>query len=192
MFQRLLALVLLILLLPLFGLFYILITFTSKGPFIFRQKRLGKNKNPFTIYKIRTMIHNADELKNTYLHLNEADGPVFKITNDPRYTTIGKILSKLGLDELPQLINIIKGEMAFVGPRPLPVSEAIMIPHQYQKRFTVLPGITSSWVINGSHHLSFIEWMELDLKYIEDKSLHYDVLIALNTIKVIIKNLFIQ
>ncbi len=165
---------------------YVLLTCTSPGPFLFIQKRMGKNKKIFSIYKIRTMQIDAERQKNKYRNLNEADGPVFKIRNDPRYTKVGKFLSHTGLDELPQLINIIKGDMLFVGPRPLPVDEAKNVPPNYQKRFTVLPGITSPWVVQGSHNLSFDDWMESDLWYVENRSWRVDIEIAYQTIKLLI------
>lgn len=140
-FYQLLALVLLILLSPLFFILYILVKLTSKGPFIFKQKRMGKDEKIFTIYKIRTMGENADKLKEKYMNLNEYKPPIFKISNDPRYTIIGKYLGKSCLDELPQLLNIVKGEMSFVGPRPLPISEAKSLPKKYQSRFRILPGM---------------------------------------------------
>ena len=130
------------------------------------------------------MVHQAEKKKKIYMHLNEADGPVFKIKNDPRYTKIGKIISRLGLDELPQLINIIKGEMRFIGPRPLPVKEARQILPKYEKRFSVLPGITSLWVVTGGHSLSFKEWMELDIFYVKHKSLILDIVIITRTVVV--------
>ncbi|HRN70625.1 MAG TPA: sugar transferase, partial [Candidatus Woesebacteria bacterium] len=121
---------------------------------------------------------------------NQADGPVFKIQDDPRYTKIGKILSRIGLDELPQLINIVKGEMAFVGPRPLPLQEANQIPSRYHKRFSVLPGITSTWVVNGSHKLSFTEWMELDVLYVKNRSIFLDISISVKTIFLLFHSFF--
>ncbi|OGK48580.1 hypothetical protein A3A93_03885 [Candidatus Roizmanbacteria bacterium RIFCSPLOWO2_01_FULL_38_12] len=187
MIQRLLALVLLILNVPLLAVIFIFIKLTSKGPFLFKQSRVGKNKKPFTLYKIRTMVTDAEILKNKYRDRNQADGPVFKIFDDPRYTKIGKLLSHSGLDELPQLINIIKGEMAFVGPRPLPLNEARRIPKKYNDRFKILPGITSSWVVNGSHNLTFKEWMELDLKYIKNHNLLVDLNIAVKTLLIIMR-----
>jgi lipopolysaccharide/colanic/teichoic acid biosynthesis glycosyltransferase len=117
------------------------------------------------------MQKNAEKRKKSLLFLNEADGPVFKIQDDPRYTKIGKILSRLGVDELPQLVNIIKADMAFVGPRPLPFEESLRIPQKYQTRFSVLPGITSLWVVKGGHALSFKKWMELDSYYVKNKTL---------------------
>lgn len=157
---------------------------------------MGKDHRPFWIYKIRTMIDNAENLKSKIEKLNESDGPVFKIYNDPRYTKIGKFLSHTGLDELPQIINVIKGEMAFVGPRPLPIAEAKLIPKKYQGRFSVLPGITSPWVLQGAHKLSFKKWMESDLVYIENKSFWYDGVIfgksVLLVLNYIYKELFIR
>ncbi len=140
------------------------------------------------MYKTRTMVANAQQLKKKYLHLNEADGPVFKIRNDPRYTKIGKFLARTGIDELPQLINVVRGDMALVGPRPLPVHEARLIPKIYQKRFSILPGITSPWVVYGAHSLTFRQWMELDLKYIKEKSIKLDIQILFLTALLMLKN----
>jgi lipopolysaccharide/colanic/teichoic acid biosynthesis glycosyltransferase len=182
MTQKFFALILLILCLPVFAILYVLVKADSKGNFIFKQKREGYKKTPFTIYKIRTMCENAEVMKKNYLFLNQSNGPVFKIRNDPRYTKIGKIISHLGLDELPQLINIIKGDMVFIGPRPLPTNEASKIPERYKKRLAILPGITSLWIINGGHALSFEEWMELDLYYIKHRSWWLDLYILTKTI----------
>lgn len=166
------------------------LTFISMFDFVFfYQKRVGKDKKIFTLYKIRTMVNNAELLKEKYQQLNEANGPVFKIRDDPRYTKIGKFLAHTGLDELPQLINVIKGEMAFVGPRPLPVDEASKVPKKYEKRFSVLPGITSLWIVKGAHKLSFREWMELDLEYVRNKSVWLDMKISLLTVLLILKSI---
>jgi lipopolysaccharide/colanic/teichoic acid biosynthesis glycosyltransferase len=189
---RLLAGALLLILLPLLAFFYLLVKLTSKGPFLFKQKRMGKDKKIFIMYKIRTMVDKAESLKSKVSHLNEADGPVFKIRDDPRYTKVGKFISHTGLDELPQLINVIKGEMVFVGPRPLPVEEAEKVPKKYERRFSVKPGITSPWVVEGSHRLTFKEWMELDLEYVKDNSFFYDLDIALRTILLIIRSIFVR
>lgn len=166
---------------------FILIKLTSKGPFIFKQKRIGKNSKVFTIFKIRTMIEDAEIRKKEVLHLNEADGPVFKIKNDPRYTKIGKLLAYTGLDEILQLINIIKGEMSFVGPRPLPVEEAMKVPKIYHERFQIKPGITSLWVIRRINDISFKKWMESDLEYIQRKNLLLDLFIIITTIFLMVK-----
>jgi lipopolysaccharide/colanic/teichoic acid biosynthesis glycosyltransferase len=151
---------------------------------------MGKDKKVFTMYKIRTMVWNAERLKKKYVELNEVDGPAFKIKNDPRFTKFGRALSSTGLDELPQLINIIKGEMAFVGSRPLPVEEALRIPKKYQKRFAVLPGLTSPWVLKGQHNLNFIQWMELDVEYSEKRSRVYDLKVSLLTFILLLKLIF--
>lgn len=167
-FERILAGVFLVLSLPIFALLWILVKLEDGGPLLFKQKRLGKNRIPFLIYKVRTMVVGAEKLQRKYKGLNEADTPVFKIYNDPRYTRLGKFLAHTGLDELPQLINIVKGEMKFIGPRPLPVYEAVKVPKRYSLRFSVLPGVTSLWIVKGAHSLSFEEWMELDMKQIKD------------------------
>ncbi len=187
MFQRPVALILLILSLPFLTVFFILIKISSKGPFIFKQKRTGKGKKVFTMYKIRTMVDKAEGLKKKYKKLNEVDGPVFKIKDDPRFTKVGKILSYTGLDELPQFFNVLKGDMAFVGPRPLPVDEAKKVPKKYGERFSVLPGITSPWVVGGQHRLKFREWMELDVEYSKRRSRAYDLRISLLTFLLILK-----
>lgn len=185
--ERLLALVILIIVSPFLFLVFIAVRITSVGPFVFKQKRLGKDKRPFEIFKIRTMVVNAQSLKSNIKHLNESDGPVFKIWEDPRYTFFGKILSHSGLDEILQLINIVKGEMSFVGPRPLPVEEANNVPERYRSRISILPGITSPWVISGTHSLTFKQWMESDLEYIKQKNIFQDLVIILITILLIVK-----
>ena len=183
--ERIIALLLLVLLLPLFIILWLVVKLTSPGPFIFAQKRTGKNFKPFYIYKIRTMRENAERLKVKYSDLNQADGPVFKIYNDPRLTSVGKILYRTGLDEVMQLINIIKSEMSFVGPRPLPISEAKKVPKKYRLRFSVKPGLTSLWIIRGAHMLSFVEWMDSDLEYVKKKNLLLDMYIIVITISLI-------
>lgn len=161
------------------------------GEYIFKQTRIGKDGKPFLMFKFRTMRLGAEEEKIRYLNLNEADGPVFKIKDDPRFTKFGKILAYTGIDELPQLINIIRGEMSLVGPRPLPVDEEREIPSQWrQKRNSVKPGITSSWAINGTHSLSFSEWMELDMQDICNKSIFYDAMIIFKTFWLLLINVF--
>jgi len=186
-FNQITALIILFLTFPLWIIFYFIIKATSPGPFLFKQKRLGKRKKSFIVYKFQTMVEGAENLKSKIYHLNEADGPVFKIRNDPRYTKIGRFLAHTGLDELPQLINVIKGEMAFVGPRPLPIDEAKKVPKKYGRRFSILPGMTSLWVIRGADHSSFKKWMEDDLEYIENKSFWYDLKIIILTVWMLLK-----
>lgn len=187
--QKLLATFFLIVFSPLFLLLYLLVRVTSKGPFIFKQKRAGKNKKPFYVYKIRTMVANAEAQKLKLKNKNEADGPVFKIHDDPRYTKVGRFLAHTGIDELPQLINIIKGDMVFVGPRPLPVYEAEKVPKKYERRFSVSPGISSLWAAEGAEHSDFNKWMKQDLEYVKNKSFWYDLTITKKTIGLIIKML---
>jgi len=150
---------------------------------------MGKNKKIFEIYKIRTMVEDAENQKSKIKDQNEADYPAFKIHNDPRYTKLGKFLAHTALDEIPQLINIVKGEMAFVGPRPLPVGEAKKVPAKYKKRFSVRPGMTSDWIIKGADHTSFEKWMMLDLDYVKNKSIWRDLIILLKTAGMILKML---
>jgi len=134
----------------------------------------------------------AENDQKKYAHLNEADGPVFKIRNDPRFVGIGKSLARTGLDELPQLINVIKGEMSLVGPRPLPVYEAKKLTNAQKARELVKPGMTSSWVISGAHSLSFAEWMKLDRIYVEKASLLGDLSILLKTSEIVFKQILNQ
>jgi exopolysaccharide biosynthesis polyprenyl glycosylphosphotransferase len=161
---------------------------TSKGPVIFKQTRVGLNKRPFTLYKFRTMVQDA-ELRQAALEAhNEASGPVFKIKKDPRITSIGSFLRKTSLDELPQLLNVLKGEMSLVGPRPLPNRDVAGFREDWQRRrFSVLPGITCLWQLSGRSNISFEQWMELDLKYIDQWSLLLDFSILLKTARVVIK-----
>ncbi len=190
--QRLCALILLIIISPLLALIYALIKLDSKGPFVFRQKRAGKNQQPFWLYKIRTMKLGAEKQQNELKAENEADGPVFKIHHDPRYTRAGRFISHTGLDELLQLVNIVKGEMAFVGPRPLPIHEAKAVPKKYQARFQALPGITSLWVIKGAQHQNFAKWMSDDLEYVNKRSLWLDLKITVKSLKMLISMLWKQ
>jgi len=189
MMQRLIALILLLVTLPFLIAIYLVVKMTSDGPFIYSQRRAGKNKKPFTMYKIRTMHRGAEKQKKSLLPLNERSGPVFKIHDDPRFTPVGKILSHTGLDELPQLINIIKGEMAFVGPRPLPVAEADQVPIKYHSRFSILPGITSHWVVQGPDQLTFDEWMKLDMLHTINRSRIQKMVICMQTVRLVMRKI---
>lgn len=164
--------------------------YSITGKILFVHERIGKQGKPFRMYKIRTMYPGAEADGRQYSHLNEANGPVFKIRDDPRFTKIGKWLARSGLDELPQIINIFRGEMAIVGPRPLPTNEEAQIPEPIRsQRQSVKPGLTSSWVVEGSHSLSFCRWMELDIRDIERKSFLYDCVIVVRTLLLVTKNL---
>jgi exopolysaccharide biosynthesis polyprenyl glycosylphosphotransferase len=154
--------VLLVALTPLFLVVAALIKLTSPGPVFFRQERMGINKRRFVIYKFRTMVPNAEEMMESLEDLNEVSGPVFKIMDDPRITPIGKFLRRTSIDELPQLFNILKGDMSLVGPRPLPVRDYQGFNQDWQRRrFTVRPGITCLWQVNGRSSIPFEQWMRL-------------------------------
>jgi exopolysaccharide biosynthesis polyprenyl glycosylphosphotransferase len=160
---------------------------TSRGPVVFRQVRIGLNKRPFTLYKFRTMGQDAEARQASLEQLNEASGPVFKIRNDPRITAIGGFLRRSSLDELPQLFNVLKGEMSLVGPRPLPLRDVNGFREDWQRRrFSVLPGITCLWQLSGRSDISFERWMELDLQYIDKWSLWLDLNILLRTARVVL------
>ena len=163
----------------------IAVKLTSSGPVLFKQSRCGQFGRPFLIYKLRTMSNNAEQTKHLLEDLNERDGPAFKIQNDPRVTTIGKFLRATGIDELPQLINVLKGEMAIVGPRPLPVAEDEKCSTWQQRRLDTKPGITCLWQISKSRKMTFDEWMRLDLHYLKKRSFRYDVALVLRTVKAV-------
>jgi lipopolysaccharide/colanic/teichoic acid biosynthesis glycosyltransferase len=171
-----------------FVLFIAVVSAVTSGlPVFFIQKRAGINGRPFKIIKFRTMINGAEKMQKKYKKLNESDGPAFKIKNDPRFTGFGKILSNTGLDELPQFINVLKGEMSIVGPRPLPIAEAKKLSGVYRVRALVKPGITSSWVTGGSHKLSFRKWMDLDREYVTKGKFGDDLEIMFKTTALIFR-----
>ncbi len=183
------ALILLVCLCPLFLVIAAAIKLTSPGPVLFRQKRSGINGAPFTIYKFRTMNTNAEQFKHELEAMNEMTGPVFKVTNDPRITPIGKFLRKWSLDELPQLFNVLSGEMSLVGPRPLPVDEVKRFENlAHRRRLSVKPGLTCLWQISGRNQISdFREWVRLDLEYIDHWTLWLDLKILLLTIPAVLR-----
>ena len=162
----------------------LLIKLTSPGPAIFRQQRSGLNGSPFTIFKFRTMATNAEQFKHELAAMNEMTGPVFKVTNDPRVTSFGKFLRKFSLDELPQLFNVLRGEMSLVGPRPLPVDEVKRFSDlAHRRRLSVKPGLTCLWQVSGRNEISdFKEWVRLDLEYIDNWSIWLDLQILLRTV----------
>jgi lipopolysaccharide/colanic/teichoic acid biosynthesis glycosyltransferase len=168
--------------LPLNGIIALMIRITSPGePALFKQLRTGKGGRRFYMYKFRTMVPNAEELKSQYAHLNELQWPDFKITNDPRITPVGKFLRKTSLDEIPQFFNILKGEMSLVGPRPTSFG-----PETYElwqtSRLDVMPGLTGLWQIMGRAQLEFDDRLRLDIAYIERASLWLDINILLRTV----------
>jgi exopolysaccharide biosynthesis polyprenyl glycosylphosphotransferase len=161
---------------------------TSPGPVFFLQERIGINKRRFKIYKFRTMVPNAEKLMSALEKDNEAGGPVFKMKNDPRVTRFGKALRKSSIDELPQLFNVLKGDMSLVGPRPLPIRDYEGFNEDWQRRrFSVKPGITCLWQVNGRSGISFDQWMLLDLQYMDEWSLWLDLKILAKTVPAVIK-----
>jgi len=177
-----------VLLSPLLLLVALAIKLTSFGPVFFVQDRVGLNKRRFPLYKFRTMIADAEQRIEVLEALNEMDGPVFKIRNDPRITPIGKFLRRTSIDELPQLFNVLKGDMSLVGPRPLPVRDYNGFDQDWQRRrFSVRPGITCLWQINGRNGVTFEHWMELDMQYIDRWSFWLDLKILAKTIPAVVR-----
>ena len=166
----------------------VLIKMDSTGPVFFVQDRVGLNKRHFRLYKFRTMVGDAEKKQSELESLNEADGPVFKIKNDPRITRMGKYLRKASIDELPQLLNVLKGDMSLVGPRPLPIRDYQGFDQDWvRRRFSVRPGMTCLWQINGRSSVSFQEWMRLDLRYIDNWSFWLDMKILAKTIPAVMR-----
>jgi exopolysaccharide biosynthesis polyprenyl glycosylphosphotransferase len=164
------------------------IKLTSPGPVLYAQERYGHNRKRFRMYKFRTMVADAETLQPSLEALNEAAGPVFKIRHDPRITPVGGFLRRTSIDELPQLVNVLRGEMSLVGPRPLPLRDV----HRFTdaalvRRFSVRPGITGLWQVNGRSELSFDRWAELDLRYVDEWSLTMDFWILLRTLPAVLK-----
>ncbi|HTV09626.1 MAG TPA: sugar transferase [Candidatus Aquilonibacter sp.] len=167
---------------------FALIRLDSKGPAIFTQERIGLNKRRFRIYKFRTMVTNAEKLQWQLESRNEAEGPVFKISNDPRITRVGRFLRKASIDELPQLVNVLKGDMSLVGPRPLPLRDYEGFSKDWQRRrFSVRPGITCLWQISGRSGIPFDQWMLLDMQYLDEWSLWLDFKILIKTLPAVLK-----
>ncbi|HXA76181.1 MAG TPA: sugar transferase [Candidatus Acidoferrales bacterium] len=182
------SLILLILLAPVLVVVAALIQFYSPGPVLFRQERIGLNKRRFLIFKFRTMVRNAEKMMAELESHNEVSGPVFKIKNDPRITPMGKILRRTSIDELPQLFNVLKGDMSLVGPRPLPVRDYEGFSEDWQRRrFSVRPGITCLWQVSGRSSLPFEQWMKLDLQYMDEWSLWLDIKILAQTVSAVLK-----
>jgi exopolysaccharide biosynthesis polyprenyl glycosylphosphotransferase len=182
------SLILLISLAPLFLVVSLLIKRDSPGPVFFMQDRVGLGKRRFRLYKFRTMAADAEKRMEEIEHLNEVSGPVFKIKDDPRITRTGKFLRKISIDELPQLINVLKGDMSLVGPRPLPVRDYNGFNEDWhRRRFTVRPGITCLWQVNGRSNVAFEKWMQLDMQYIDNRSLLLDLKILAKTIPAVLR-----
>ncbi len=186
MLDTALSLVVLLILFPIMAIVALIIKLTSPGPVFFVQNRVGMNQRQFKLYKFRSMVADAEERKFALAHLNERDGPAFKIENDPRITRIGKFLRKTSIDELPQLFNVLSGEMSLVGPRPPLPDEVAKYEWLFRKRLSVKPGITCIWQISGRNKVSFDRWMQMDHEYIENWSLWLDLKILLKTIPAVL------
>lgn len=179
---------LLLLLSPVLAIVALLIRFSSPGPVLFKQTRLGRGKQPFSIFKFRTMVTNAEQIMKSVEHLNETSGPTFKLKNDPRITRVGAFLRKTSLDELPQFLNVLRGDMSLVGPRPLPLRDYEGFSEDWhRRRFSVKPGITCLWQIMGRSSITFDQWMALDMRYIDQWSLWLDVKILAKTIPAVLR-----
>jgi len=162
------------------------IKLTSSGSVLFKQTRLGLNGRPFTFLKFRSMVANAHELRPKVAHLNEADGPIFKLMRDPRVTPLGRFLRRSSLDELPQLWNVLTGDLSLVGPRPPLPEEVLFYTPTQRRRLDVKPGITCLWQVRGRSLLTFERWVELDLRYIDEWSLLLDFVILLETVPAVL------
>nr|WP_318530080.1 sugar transferase [Lentilactobacillus hilgardii] len=182
-FDELLSIIAIILLIPVFVVTAILIKIDDpNGPIIYSQIRIGKNGQLFKMYKFRSMVVNADKNLETLLKYNAIEGPMFKMKSDPRVTKIGKVIRKYSIDELPQLLNVIKGDMALVGPRP-PLEREVKKYTKYDRqRLLVMPGCTGLWQVSGRNGLNFDEMVSLDIMYINKSSFHYDLWILVRTI----------
>ncbi|OIB03756.1 multidrug MFS transporter [Paenibacillus sp. LC231] len=181
------ALLGLILLSPLFLIVSILIKLEDpKGSVFFYQTRIGKNERPFRMYKFRSMVSNAEELLDKLLEQNEISGAMFKMKEDPRITKIGRFIRKTSIDELPQLWNVVRGEMSLVGPRPALPREVLQYSSYDKLRLKVSPGCTGLWQVSGRNNLSFQEMLALDLEYIERRGIWLDVKVMFRTVKIMI------
>lgn len=170
---------------PVLLLLIVLIKLDSKGPVIFKQKRVGFKGREFYMYKFRSMVVNAEELKAKLAAQNEMSGPMFKMKEDPRVTKIGKFIRKTSLDELPQLINVIKGDMSLVGPRPSLPNEVKEFEPWMLRRLDVKPGLTCFWQVSGRNDIDFEDWMKLDIKYVNEKNFFLDIKLIFKTVLVL-------
>jgi lipopolysaccharide/colanic/teichoic acid biosynthesis glycosyltransferase len=180
------SVLLLVLLLPLMLIAAAAVLLTSRGPVLYAHDRIGRNGVPFRMLKFRSMRRDAHEDRGDVLHLNQATGPVFKIHDDPRITAVGRVLRKLSIDELPQLVNVLKGDMSLVGPRPPLPDEYETYSEREQGRLAVTPGITCIWQVSGRSDLDFDTWVSMDLEYIDTWSLRGDLKLLLQTIPAVV------
>jgi exopolysaccharide biosynthesis polyprenyl glycosylphosphotransferase len=170
---------------PILIIVSLFIKFESKGPILFKQKRVGRNGHEFEIYKFRSMVTNAEELKEKLKEKNEMSGPMFKMKDDPRITKVGRFIRRTSIDELPQLLNVFKGEMSLVGPRPSLPKEVKYFEGWMLERLFVKPGLTCYWQVSGRNNIDFEDWMRLDIKYVRERNLWIDIKLIFKTIKVL-------
>ena len=175
----------LIILSPILLIVAILIKLESKGPALFSQSRIGLSGEQFKMYKFRSMVQNAEELKDKLAKQNEMSGPMFKMKDDPRVTKVGKFIRKTSIDELPQLLNVLKGEMSLVGPRPSLPKEVEKFESRMLRRLDVRPGLTCYWQVSGRNNIDFYDWMKLDLKYIDERGFWLDIKLIFKTVGVL-------
>lgn len=175
----------LILLSPIIAIVACAVKVTSRGPIFFSQKRVGKNGELFEMYKFRSMVVNAEELKEKLEEQNEMSGPMFKIKDDPRVTKVGKFIRKTSIDELPQLWNVLKGDMSLVGPRPSLPKEVEQFDNWMFKRLSVRPGLTCYWQVSGRNNIDFEDWMKLDCRYVDERNLWIDIKLIFKTVFVL-------
>ncbi|MBC5628714.1 sugar transferase [Clostridium sp. NSJ-6] len=175
----------LVLLSPILLIIMVLIKLESKGPVIFSQERVGRYEKKFKMYKFRSMVINAEELKKKLEAQNEMSGPMFKMKDDPRVTKVGKFIRKTSLDEIPQLVNVLKGDMSLVGPRPSLPKEVAQFELWMHRRHDVKPGLTCYWQVRGRNNIDFEDWMKLDIKYVEERSFWGDIKLIFKTVFVL-------
>ncbi|MDH3216971.1 MAG: exopolysaccharide biosynthesis polyprenyl glycosylphosphotransferase [Candidatus Krumholzibacteria bacterium] len=179
--------VVMVLLLPIIPLIAIMIKLDSPGPVFFEQNRVGRYGRIFRFYKFRSMYREAERQKQEFESLNEQEGPVFKIRSDPRVTSVGGFLRRSSLDEIPQILNVLKGDMSLVGPRPHMPSEVAQYEPWHRQRLEIKPGITCLWQISGRSHVNFEEWMRLDIEYLRSRSFMTDLSIIVKTLPAVIQ-----
>ena len=185
-FDLVLASMIFLVSLPLFVVAVIAIKLDSPGPVFYRQTRIGRDGRPFTMTKFRTMVVDADARKASLLDQNEADGPLFKIASDPRITRVGRVLRKMSIDELPQLVSVFQGTMSMVGPRPALPEEVVHWDDSLRDRLRVLPGVTGMWQVSGRSDTSFEQYRRLDLYYVDNWSLAHDLRICARTVGIVL------
>ena len=171
----------LVLLSPILLIVAIAIKLESKGSIIFSQKRIGLKGKEFKMYKLRSMVEDAEKLKKDLMKNNEMSGPMFKMKDDPRVTRVGKFIRKTSIDELPQLVNVLRGDMSLVGPRPSLPKEVKKFKPWMKKRLEVKPGLTCFWQVSGRNNIDFEDWMKLDIKYVEERSFLVDIKLIFKT-----------